>query len=156
MSGRATGPPPLRLADHRFVHGMEKEFLELLNAQVYERTYETGELLVREGDPAEEFLLIFHGKVALEILSADRPRTTIQTIGAGEVLGWSWLFPPHRWRLDARAVKTTRVLGIGAAYLRRVLDEHPAAAYRFLLRLLPVIAQRLENTQLQLLDIHGG
>ena len=57
--------------------------------------------------------------------------------------------------LDGRALKTTRVLGIGAAHLRSILEEHPAEGYRFLLRLLPVIAQRLENTRLQLLDLHG-
>ena len=156
MSGRTAKPPPLRLSDHRFVHGMDPSFVEMLSEKSYERSYEPGDLLVREGDAADEFLLVFHGKVALEILSADRPRTTIQTIGPGEVLGWSWLIAPHRWRLDARAVKPTRVLGIGAAYLRSVLEAHPTEGYQFLLRLLPVIAQRLENTQLQLLDLHGS
>ncbi|MGP8078277.1 MAG: cyclic nucleotide-binding domain-containing protein [Thermoplasmata archaeon] len=156
MSARPHATPPLKLADHRFFHGMDPAFLDLLGKWAYERTFETGTLLVREGDAADEFLLVFEGKVALEILSADRPRTTIQTLGPGEVLGWSWLFSPHRWRLDARALKPTRVLGIGAAHLRSILEEHPADGYRFLLRLLPVIAQRLENTRLQLLDLHGG
>lgn len=155
MSGRNRSDPPLRLTDHRFFHGADPEFLAMLEQHAYERKYETGELLVREGDPADEFLLVFEGKVALEMLSADRPRTTIQTLGPGEVLGWSWLFAPHRWRLDARALKPTRVLGVGAGHLRATLEERPADGYRFLLRLLPVIAQRLENTRLQLMDIHG-
>ena len=96
----------------------------------YERSFDTGELLVREGDPADEFLLVFSGKVALEIVLPGRPRTTIQTLGPGEVIGWSWLFPPHRWRLDARALKPTRALGLAAAHLRAVLERGPGARLR--------------------------
>lgn len=155
MSARTHGGTPLRLADHKFFHGIDPAFLTEVGEHAYERSFESSELLVREGDPADEFLAIFEGKVALEIISADHPRTTIQTLGPGEVLGWSWLFSPHRWRLDARALKPTRVLGLGARHLRETLDEHPAEGYQFLMRLLPVIAQRLENTRLQLLDLHG-
>ncbi|HTP54541.1 MAG TPA: cyclic nucleotide-binding domain-containing protein [Thermoplasmata archaeon] len=155
MSTRDPTVPALRLADHKFFHGMSGELLAVLGEHAHPRRFETGQLLVREGDPADEFLVLFEGKVALEILSPDRPRTTIQTLGPGEVLGWSWLFAPHRWRLDARALKPTRALGIGAAHLRATLEARPADGYRFLMRLLPVIAQRLENTRLQLMDLHG-
>lgn len=151
----APAKPELRLADHAFFQGMDERFLARLSEKAYERSFDAGALLVREGDPADEFLVVFHGKVALEILLPDRPRTTIQTIGPNEVLGWSWLLHPHRWRLDARAVKPTRALGLASAPLRTLLDAHPTDGYRFLLRLLPVIAHRLENTRLQLLDLHG-
>ena len=154
---KAPGHPEggLRLEEHRFFRGMDEEFLARLRDTAYERSYDTGALLVREGDPAEEFLLLFAGKVALEIVLPDRPRMTIQTLGPGEVLGWSWLVSPHRWRLDARALKPTRVLGLAASHLRTVLNERPADGYRFLIRLLPVISERLENTRLQLMDLHG-
>ncbi|MCI4325062.1 MAG: cyclic nucleotide-binding domain-containing protein [Thermoplasmata archaeon] len=148
-------PEELRLADHRFFRDMDPEFLARLTEKAYARTFEAGALIVREGDPADEFLALFSGKVALEIIVPDRPRTTVQTLGPGEVLGWSWLFSPHRWRIDARAVKPTRALGLAAGPLRQLLDDRPADGYRFLHRLLPVIAQRLENTRLQLLDLHG-
>ncbi len=155
MSGPASSAPALRLEEHRFFHGMDGAFLALLSKIAYERTFDAGSLLVREGDPAEEFLLIFSGKVALQIVIPGRPRTTIQTLGPGEVLGWSWLFPPHRWRLDAQSLKPTRALGLAAPRLRALLHENPAEGYRFLLRLLPVIAEQLENTRLQLLDLHA-
>jgi CRP/FNR family transcriptional regulator, cyclic AMP receptor protein len=145
----------LRLDGHRFFRDMSEEFLDELREKSYARSFATGDLLVREGDPADEFFVLFAGKVALEIVLPARPRTTIQTLGPGEVLGWSWLIPPHRWRLDARAVKPTRVLGLSAAHLRSVLNRRPEDGYRFLLRLLPVIAERLEHTRLQLLDLHG-
>ena len=149
------GPGPLRLADHRFFEGIAGDLPDRLGPHAVERSYSPGDLLVREGDTADRFILIFEGKVALEIALPDRPRVTIQTLGSGEVLGWSWLFPPHAWRLDARAVKRTRTLELPAKALRETLASRPADGYEFLLRLLPVVAQRLENTRLQLLDLHG-
>jgi len=144
-----------RLAEHPFFHGFNQEFRWDLGTHLKDRTYEVGEFLVREGAPAKEFLLIVSGKVALEMSTPERPRLTIQTVGPGEVVGWSWLVPPRRWTLDGRALKTTRALDLDGEILRAALEAHPAEGYRFLSRLLPVVAERLENTRLQLLDIHA-
>ena len=154
MSANPT-PGPLLLENHRFFVGLGGDLVSELAPLALERTYAAGEMLVRDGDAADRFVLIFEGKVALEIALPDRPPATIQTLGPQEVLGWSWLLPPHQWRLDARAVKRTRTLEVPAATLRARLESHPADGYRFLLRLLPVVAERLENTRVQLLDIHG-
>jgi CRP/FNR family transcriptional regulator, cyclic AMP receptor protein len=147
--------PPLRLSAHRFFEGMPDDLLPPLEPLGRERAYAAGDLLLREGDPADRFVLIFSGKVALELALIDRPRVTVQTLGGGEVLGWSWLLPIPQTRFDARAVKATRTLELPAPELRAALDQHPAAGYEFLRRLLPVVAERLENTQLQLMDLHG-
>lgn len=143
------------MSDLPFFAGFDREFVAALEAGARDRAYETGDLLVREGQPAEEFFAIVHGKVGLELATPERPRLTLQTIGPGEVLGWSWLVPPRRWTLDARALKPTRAIVLEAPAIRRALTDRPAAGLAFLTRLLPVIAQRLENTRLQLLDIHG-
>ena len=154
MSG-ATPDRLARLAAHPFFQGFDPAFLSRLEPALKERSFEPGDLLVREGDPATEFLLIQTGKVALEMATPERPRLTIQTVGPGEVVGWSWLVPPRRWTLDGRALKATRVFDVDGTFLRTLLEERPADGFRFLSRLLPVIAERLENTRLQLLDIHG-
>ncbi len=138
-----------------FLEGFPREFVEALTPLAHERSYEVDTTIVREGAPADAFFLLVSGKVALEVVAHDRPRRTIETIGPGEVLGWSWLVPPYRWRLDARAVKPTRLVAIEGAGLRALLDRQPAEGYRFLLRLLPVVAERLENTRVQLLDLHA-
>jgi CRP/FNR family transcriptional regulator, cyclic AMP receptor protein len=142
------------LREHQFFHGLDEKFLARLSEKAYERSYDAGVLLVREGDTAEEFFALLSGKLALEIVVPGRQRMTVQTLGPGEVLGWSWLFPPHRWRLDARTVKPSRAIGFSARFLRALLDERPKDGYAFLIRLLPVIATRLENSRIQLLDLH--
>jgi len=144
-----------RIAEHPFFQGMNREFIELLARNATEQSYGTGDLLIREGEPANEFLLLTHGKVALEVVAPDQPRLTIQTIGPGEALGWSWITAPYRWRLDGRALKPTKAIALEAPILREALESRPSDGYQFLLRLLPVIGQRLENTRMQLLDIHG-
>lgn len=146
---------PLRVADHPFFQGLGPELAKAAGDLAREIRFDTGEMIVRDGDPASSFYLVFYGKVALEIASAEKPHLTIQTVGPGEVLGWSWLVPPFLWRLDARALKPTQVLAIDGPPFREVLATQPEQGYRFLVKLLPIIAQRLENTQIQLLDIHG-
>jgi CRP/FNR family cyclic AMP-dependent transcriptional regulator len=143
------------VAEHPFLKGLDAAFIRTALEGSNDRTYETGDLLVREGDPAHEFYLIHQGKVAIEIVAAGGPHLSIQTVGPGEVLGWSWLSPEGRWHFDARALKRTRVTALSADVLRRTFDERPADGYAFLLRFVPVLAERLENTRIQLLDIHG-
>ena len=153
----STGEPPVsaaELAAQPFFQGLGGEFLAALLPAVRARTYATEATVAREGDPAEVFCLVLEGKVALEIVPHDQPRLTVLTLGPGEVFGWSWLVPPHRWRSDARAVKPTRVLEIDARALRGALDAHPQDGYRFLLRFVPVLAARLDATRLQVLDVH--
>lgn len=140
---------------HPFMSGIDPTLGHAMSSRAEERTYEAGDMLVREGKAAEEFFLVFEGKIALEVGAADHPGITVETIGRGEILGWSWLVSPHRWRFDARATKPTKVVAINAATARYALAAHPAFGYQFLMKLLPVVAERLENTRVQLLDIHG-
>jgi len=156
MSASASEAIGDRVLSHPFFVGIDPTLVHAMASKAELRTYEVGEMLVREGKPAEEFFLVFEGKVALEVGASDRAGITVETIGRGEILGWSWLVSPHRWRFDARAIKPTSVIAINAASARYALAAHPAFGYQFLMKLLPVIAERLENTRVQLLDIHGG
>jgi len=144
-----------RVLRHPFFAGIDPTLIHAMVSKAEERTYEVGDMLVREGKPAEEFFLIEDGKVALEVGAADRSVITVETIGRGEILGWSWLVPPYRWRFDARAIKPTQAIALNAAAARYALAAHPAFGYQFLTKFLPVLAERLENTRVQLLDIHG-
>ncbi|MCI4368278.1 MAG: cyclic nucleotide-binding domain-containing protein [Thermoplasmata archaeon] len=155
MRASARPAAPALFTDHPFLHGFDPGFLSEIGEGAEDRSWEPGEFLLREGAEADWFHLLLHGKVALELEAYEKPRLTIQTLGPGDVLGWSWLVPPHHWQLDARAVKPTRTLSLRAEVLRRVLERRPADAYRFLLRLLPVIATRVQNARLQILDVHG-
>jgi CRP/FNR family transcriptional regulator, cyclic AMP receptor protein len=90
------------LAEHPFFQGLEPEYLQLMRGCASNASYGAGAYIFREGDPATHFYVVRRGRVALEISAAHLGIITIETIDAGEVLGWSWLFAPYRWHLSAR------------------------------------------------------
>jgi len=141
-----------RLAAHAFFKGLPQGLLQAAGAGATVHAYRAGEFLLREGRAADELFAVLDGKVALEVFAADRRRITIQTVGPGEVLGWSWLAPPHRWTLDAIAVKSTHAIVVESAALWAHFTAVPSEGYEFLLRLVPVLAGRIQAMEMQLLE----
>jgi CRP-like cAMP-binding protein len=119
------------------------------------RVYAAGEQLLREGGPADEFFVVRHGAVAIETEVPGRGAFTIETLHAGEIVGWSWLVPPYRAAFGARALATTRVLAVDGACLRGKCDGDPALGYDLLKLVATVFAERLQDTRLRLLDLYG-
>ena len=143
------------LAEHAFFRDLPQDDLQLIAGCGSNVRFPGGARLFHEGDPADRFFLIRHGKVALEIGSPERGRVVIQTLGAGDLLGWSWLVPPYRMSCDARAVELTRATAFDGACIRRKCEADPRLGYELLKRFAQVIGQRLRATRLQLLDVYG-
>lgn len=117
--------------------------------------WDDGEMLFREGDPADAFYLVRHGRIALEVFVPGRGTLTVETIETGEVVGWSWLFPPYRWHFDGRAVGSVRAIGVDGACLRKKCDDDPAFGYDLMRRFSQVMLERLQATRLRLADVYG-
>ena len=115
-----------------------------------------GEYIFREGEAADSFLLVRHGSVALEAFVPTRGPVVIETLEAGEVLGWSWLFPPYRWHFDARVVEPVRATAFDGVCLRGKCDDDPRLGYRLMGRFARVLIERLQSTRLRLLDVYGN
>ncbi len=143
------------LAEAPAFSGMSPEHLELIAGCAQNRTFQGGEYLMREGDPADSFFVIRHGRVAMEIFVPQRGAVTIETIDDGDLLGWSWLVPPFRGHLDARALGTVHTVVFDAACLRGKSDTDPVLGYELMRRFIPVIVERLQATRVRLLDVYG-
>jgi len=161
-AGTPTAPPNPRLSemvqilsDHPFLHGMAPGFLHSVAGAARVAEFDKDEFLLRERQLADGLYLILKGRVALEMTSPGRPGVKVQTVGAGEVAGWSWLVPPFSSTLDVRALEPTQVIKIDASTLRELLRRKPAMGYDFLMRLLPILAQRLEYTMIQVMNVYG-
>jgi CRP-like cAMP-binding protein len=142
------------LAEHPFSRDLLPEHIGIIAGCATNEHFEAGRMIFREGEEANRFFLIRHGKVALEI-HTERGPITIQTLGPGEVLGWSWLVPPYQWRFDARALELTRATALDGACLRTKCDNDPKMGYELLKRFALVLEERLQATRLQLLDVYG-
>lgn len=115
-----------------------------------------GELLFSEGDPADEFLVIRSGRIALEMYAPGRPPLLVETLEAGAVVGWSWLFEPYRWEFDVRAAEDCRLLRFDAACLRgKALEDHELG-YQLMRHFAAAIVDRLQHTRIRLLDLYGN
>ena len=142
------------LGEHPFFKGLEGPYLELFVDCASNVRFSAGEILFREGEEANQFYMIRQGKVALELLTSERGPISVQTVGEGDVLGWSWLIPPYRWRFGARAVELTRAIALDGKCLRKKSEEDHDLGYELLRRFSSIIVERLEATRLQLLDVY--
>jgi CRP-like cAMP-binding protein len=142
------------LSSHPFFSSLGERHRTLLASQARPFTATAGELLAREGEPATKFYLIQSGHVALDLHTPGRGVVAIQTVGPGEIIGWSWLVPPHRWQFDCRAVDSVQGLVLDAAWLREKCDQDHELGYLLLKELVTVIGNRLAATRVQLLDIY--
>jgi len=143
------------LAAHAFFKGLGRADLELIAGCGSNARYGAGEYLFREGDPADHFYLIRHGRVALEISSPGRGPIIITTLGEDDVVGWSWLVPPYQTSCDGRAIDLLRVTAFDGACIRKKCETDPRLGYELLKRFAQVIGERLRATRLQLLDVYG-
>ena len=143
------------LAGHAFFRGLAPDDLRFVAGCGSNVRFEAGTYLFHEGDASDRFYLIRHGRVAVEIASPGRGRLTIATVGPGEVLGWSWLVPPHQKQSDARALELVRATAFDGACIRAKCEADPRLGYELLKRFAQIIGQRLQATRLQLLDVYG-
>ena len=141
------------LAAQPFLKGLSKSQLELLANSAMEVEFPAGKMVFNEGLEAHRFYIILEGEVALEAPASKRggQPELIQTIKAGDVLGWSWLFPPYLWHFDARAVKPTKAIIFFVTTLRELCESDHSLGYEFMKRVSKVVIKRLQSTRLRLL-----
>ncbi len=113
------------------------------------------QLIFREGDLANRFYLIESGSIALESRADDAHRVLIQTVGGGEVLGWSWLFPPYYWHFDARTLQPTNAVFFYGTRLRTQCEEDHDFGYELIKRMASVAIRRLQAAREQMVEFYG-
>lgn len=143
------------LSAHPFLQGLDQPVLALIVGCASNVHFDAGQYLFREGEEASEFYVIREGLVSVEIHVPERGSVTLQTVAAGGIVGWSWVFPPYRWHSDARAVEPTRAIALDGACLRRKCDETPRMGYELMKRFARVLDESLQASRLQLLDLYG-
>ena len=140
------------ISGHRLFRELEPRYLALLAEVAMFKEFPAGEVIFREGDPANRFYLILDGEVVLESTPPDRPPVVLQTIGRDDVLGWSWLFPPYYWRFDARAVTPTKAIFFYGTWLRDSCERDHDFGYEMIKRMSAVMIERLQATRKKLAE----
>jgi CRP-like cAMP-binding protein len=144
------------ITEHPFFKGLEPRHLEFLTGCASNVRFEPGQFVFREDGEANQCYLIREGKVTLEIDAAPHGTIIIQTLGKGDVLGWSQIFPPYRWKFSARALELTRAIALDGKCLREKSEKDHDLGYELLKRFARVLQERLQATRLQLINLYAG
>ncbi|HUJ33422.1 MAG TPA: cyclic nucleotide-binding domain-containing protein [Candidatus Acidoferrum sp.] len=143
------------IRQHTFFKGLDERYIQFIVSCARNVRFDERQYIFREGDPAERFYFIREGLVSVELMVPHKGPTTLQTVGEGDVLGWSWLAPPYRWHFDARTLQKTMALDFDGKCLREKCEEDHDLGYEILKRFANVVTERLDAARLQLLDLYG-
>jgi CRP-like cAMP-binding protein len=141
------------IARQLFFEHLSGSDLDVLTGCAMQTKFSREEFIFHQGDVANRFYLIEDGCVALESYQPGRGALRIQTLGPGDALGWSWLFPPHIWRFSARVIESTRAIFFYGTWLRAQFEQHPRLADKLMRRMAQLVVERLQATQQQLVEI---
>jgi CRP-like cAMP-binding protein len=144
------------LPEHPFFAGLDESVASLVAGCAVNAHFRPGEHLFHEGEPADTFYVIRRGRVSLEVHTPAGPSVVVDAAHEDDVVGWSWLVPPHRWMFDARATEETSAIAFDGACLRARCEEDPAIGYALLQRVVTVMAARLHSARIRLLDLYGA
>jgi CRP-like cAMP-binding protein len=128
--------------------------VELFASAATELQVPGGEVVFEEGGSADAFYIVVEGKVGLVLTSPGKAPIVIQTLGPGDLLGVSWLFPPHRWNWKARAIVDTNLVAFDANVIRGELEKNRDLALEVLTVVASEVVDRLHRTRIQLLDLY--
>jgi CRP/FNR family cyclic AMP-dependent transcriptional regulator len=134
---------------HPFLKGMSGDHLKIFDDASMSVQFEPGEVIFRESEPANRFYLIHTGEVELETAIEGKGLVSIQKLGPGDVLGWSWLFPPYYWHFNARALQRTTATFYYGTRLRETCDQNHDFGFETMKRISAVLLQRLQSTRRQ-------
>lgn len=143
------------LADLPLFQGLKEEYLDFLAECGSNEVFQAGKSIFHEGDHADFCYVLRSGRVAVETVVPGKAPLVIQTLDAGEVLGWSWIQSPFRWNFRGRTLELSRTLTLDAQKIRDRCSIDHDFGYFLLKRFTPIIVSRLQATRLQVMDIYA-
>jgi CRP/FNR family transcriptional regulator, cyclic AMP receptor protein len=143
------------LAAHPFLRGMSADHLDVLAEAARDVKFPARYRLFEDGGSAARFWLLQCGHVALDLDIPGEGPVVIEAIGMGELLGWSWLFPPYKWAFGAVTVTAVEAFEFDAPKVRELCVADPELGYEFNQRVTRVLAKRLQATRIKLIARSG-
>ena len=145
-----------RLAAHPFLKGMQPHEIKVLSQSAAPTHFDADQVIFKAGEPANGFYLIENGRVALESPQMGGSSMSIDSVSAGEPLGWSWLFPPYEWQFDARALEPTTAICFSGIMLRQHRDEDLTLSHELFKRMSNVMVRRLQAARARLVSARNS
>ncbi|MEU1299668.1 Crp/Fnr family transcriptional regulator [Streptomyces shenzhenensis] len=131
------------------------EHRERLMRTAREVSFEAGTRLFEEGRRADKLWIIRTGTVDLDLHVPGRRAAVVESLGAGELVGWSWHFPPYLWQLGAEAASPVRAYEFDAETVRSMCADDAEFGRAVAVWVGRVVAHRLHASRIRLLDLYA-
>lgn len=141
-----------RIAANPFFAGLAADRIDLLAAHAVSRHLGQDDILFRYGDPADRFYVIVSGRISVEVAALEGPSLQLQSLEAGEVLGWSWLIPPYTWSFQARADEDAEVLEFDGREIRAKCESDPQLGFELIKRFSGLMSERLHFARQKMME----
>ena len=142
------------LREQEFLKDLEPQHLDTIVGCASNVRFSPNEFLFREGDEADKFYLVRHGRVAVELEIHFQPRI-VMTLDPGQLVGWSWLLPPYHYKTSARAMEMTRAIAFDGKCLRAKCEEDTELGYALMKRFVYDVERRLYRSWMQVGDMYA-
>lgn len=143
------------IREHNFFNDLSEEQIAFIAGCGKNVVFKEGDTIANPGDEADFFYLIRDGQVAISLEMISGKPFIIQTFGKNEILGLSWLIPPYRWTITAKAVYTTHAIALDGSCLRKKCEEDSLLGYKLMQHLVTTLVAREEAARLRILDVYG-
>jgi CRP/FNR family transcriptional regulator, cyclic AMP receptor protein len=139
------------IAAHPFVSGISEHHIHLLADCATRANFDAGQVIFRQGENADRLYLLEEGKVAVISTRKNSEPVTVDIIGPGDLLGWSWAFPPYVWHFEARSLEPTKCIFFDGTLLRDYCERDHNLGYELFKRITKVMMLRLQRARLCIL-----
>jgi glutaminase len=129
-------PTTTTLAEHDVCRGLDKAALATLASFVTPRRFVAGEMIVRQGDPADEVYLLVSGTVSVTVDLPTGERRRLSTVAPGMVFGELTIVDRSPRTADVRADTAVECLVLTTADLERLQERDPDVTIAILRNLL--------------------
>lgn len=146
---------PELLRRYAIFGGLPQEVFEAIAQFSDELTLEEDTYLFEQNEPAEEFILVLSGSVDLlmDMDEEGEKRNEIETVVAGEFVGWSAIIEPNVYTLSAATTEESQLIIIDAVKFRELLEANHEWGYLVMQRVAKSMGTRLTNMRMRLMSL---
>ena len=137
---------PNTLTQVSLFQDLDKKHLDLVAEQFSTQSFDAGEAVFEQDDPADRVYVVSNGRVVIRFKPHDGDLLDVSEIEKDGVFGWSAVLGRKRYTSSAVCLEDADVFWIDGDVLRELAETHPETGVIILERLAEVIAQRLQST----------
>lgn len=140
------------LKSHKRFKQLSDELIKQLSDAGRALTFKQGEHLFAQDQPADHFYIVVNGTVSVEIPAIYGPPLVVQSLQAGNMLGWSWLIPPYMWTFEAIAEEDTEVIEFDGEKLRQACEQDHDLGYELMKVFSGLMSERLHEARRKMME----